>query len=311
MNKSILITSYVNPDLDGVACTYSYADFLNKMGINATPAIYGSLNEEIIYVIKTYDVKLDTENKDPKNFRRVILVDTSNVESINPLINPENVVEVIDHRKVNYAEAFPNAKIQIELVGAAATLIGEKYQRKKIEPSRNSAVLLYGAIVSNTLDFQANVTTDRDKALASYLKKTFSLPDTFAHTMFRAKSDFSGDKLINTIRGDFANFKSHSFGGKQMGIAQIETINGATLARTRKNDIISEIETIMSELCIDICFLTIVDLEANQNVFVAPTKEIEQLLTDVLGVTFHDHIALRPKFIMRKEIVPLIKDRLS
>lgn len=309
--KEILVTCYINPDLDGFACILAYADFLNKTGQKAIPSVLGRHHKEVDYVLREYGLKFDIKEYNPKDFEKIILVDSSDTDGIDKKIDPKKVIEIIDHRKINMAESFPNAKVQIELVGAAATLVAEKFKKQNIELLKNIATLLYGAIISNTLNFQAKVTTDRDRAIAEYLKEKFDFPDDFAHKMFLSKSDLSGEKLIKTIRGDFANFKSHNFNGMQLGIAQIEMIGGRQLAEKRKDEIVSEIKAIAKELDLDIVFLTIIDLEANQNILVAPNKEIEDFLSEVLKVKFHSQIAIRPGLIMRKEIVPLIKEKIT
>lgn len=311
MNKEILVTGYVNPDLDGFACILAYADFLNKTGQKAVPSVSGQQHEEASYAIKEYGLRFNVKEYNPEYFERIVLTDSSDLDGIDKRIDPGKVIEIIDHRKINMADSFPNAKIQIELVGAAATLIGEKFREQNIDLSKDHATLLYGAVISNTLNFKAEVTTDRDRAMAMYLKEKFNLPDDFAHKMFLSKSDLTGDKLIKTIRGDFANFKSHNFNGKKIGIAQIEMIEGRKLVKDRKDEIVSEINAIMEELDMDIVFLTIIDLEANQNILVAPNIEIEAILSKVLKVKFQNQIAIRQGLIMRKEIVPLIKDYLN
>lgn len=311
MNKEIIVTGYVNPDLDGFACILAYTDFLNKTGQKAIASVSGKQHEEANHVIKEYNLEFNIKEYNPRSFEKIVLVDASDLDGIDKRIDPRKVIEIIDHRKINMADIFANAKVQIELVGAAATLVGEKYKEKNIELSKSVATLLYGAIISNTLNFRAKVTTDRDRAMATDLKEKFNFPEDFAHRMFLSKSDLSGDKLIKTIRVDFANFKSHNFNGKKMGIAQIEMIEGIKLAEDRKDEIVSEIKAIMKELGIDIVFLTIIDLEANQNILVAPTREIEDILSEVLNVKFKNQIATRTGLIMRKEIVPLIKDYLD
>lgn len=311
MDKTILVTCYVNPDLDGLACVLAYADFLNKIGQKAIPSIFGKHHEEADHVIKKYSLKINIKENDPNNYEKIILVDSSDLDGIDKRINPKKVIEIIDHRKVNMVESFPNAKIQIELVGAAATLVGEKFEKQNIDLLKDYATLLYGAIISNTLNFRAKVTTDRDRTVAKYLMEKFNFSEDFAHKMFLSKSDLSGKKLIETIRGDFANFKSHNFNGKKLGIAQIEMIEGKKLAIERKDEIVAEIKKIMKELNLDICFLTIIDLEANRNIIVSPNKEIEDILIKVLKVNFKNQIAFKPGLIMRKEIVPLIKDYLN
>lgn len=40
-NNLILVTSYKNPDLDGTASAFSYAEFLNNTGFNSLVKIFG------------------------------------------------------------------------------------------------------------------------------------------------------------------------------------------------------------------------------------------------------------------------------
>lgn len=308
MKKEILVTSNVNPDLDGFACVFAYAYFLNQTGIKAIASISGKHHEEADHVIFEYGLNLDIKEENPQEYNQIVIVDASGLECLDKRTDPDHVVEIIDHRKVNFSEQFVNAKVQIELVGAAATLVAEKYKENSVAVPKDIATLMYGAIISNTLNFQAKVTTDRDRKIAVWLKKENNFPDDFAHKMFMSKSDLAGEKLIQILHEDFAGFAGHNFGSYKLGTAQIEMIGGKELAESRKNEIITELKKIMVDQNLNFVFLTIIDLEANQNIIVAPTKEIEKILSKVLNIEFIDQIAVRPGLIMRKEIVPLLKE---
>jgi len=310
MRDEILVTGYIDPDLDSLACTFAYTYFLNKTGERALSSISGIHHEEAEHVLKEYNVGLEVKTYNPEDFEKIILVDASDQEAIDNRIDPNKVIEIIDHRRVNMADCFPNAKVQIEKVGAAATLIAEKFVDKNVDFTKEFATLIYGAIISNTLNFKANVTTDRDRKIAKILKDEFGFSDDFAHKMFLAKSDFSGDKAVKAVRGDFANFGGFDFGVK-VGIGQIEMIGGEKLAMEKKDEIVQELNSITKEKGLDIAFLSIVDLEANQNVFVVPTQEAADLLERIFKIKTENHIAIRPGLIMRKEIVPLIKEQLE
>ena len=39
--KPVFTTSYVDPDLDGVACVIAYAELLNATGVTATACVMG------------------------------------------------------------------------------------------------------------------------------------------------------------------------------------------------------------------------------------------------------------------------------
>jgi inorganic pyrophosphatase/exopolyphosphatase len=308
MKKEILVTSNVNPDLDGFACVFAYAYFLNKIGNKAIPSISGKHHEEADHVISEYGLNLDIKEENPQEYNKIVIVDASGLDCLDKRTDPDDVIEIIDHRKVNLSEQFVNAKAQIELVGAAATLVAEKYQENAVAMPKDIATLVYGAIISNTLNFQAKVATDRDREIAVWLKRENNFPDDFAHKMFLSKSDLSGQKLIQVLHEDFAGFTGHNFGSYKLGTAQIEMIGGKELVLTRKPEIIIELKKIMADQNLNFVFLTIIDLEANQNIIVAPTQEIEQILSKVLNATFIDQVAIRPGLIMRKEIVPLLKE---
>ena len=177
--KPILITCYVSPDLDGVAGAVAYGEFLQKAGKDVVVGIIGELNDEAGYIFDRFGFSHPKTVPDADGYDEVILVDASELSGLEGKIPAEKVIEIIDHRTINDADKFPNAKAQIELVGAAATLVAEKFIQNKADISKESATLLYGAIVSNTLNFKGSVTTERDRVAAVWLNQTAGLPEAF------------------------------------------------------------------------------------------------------------------------------------
>mgnify|MGYP003965002921 CR=1 FL=1 len=165
----IQVTSYSNPDLDGFSCAYAYAEFLNMTETEAKPVIFGKPRREVQFVVSKFNIDVPSDDFDIK--LDVALVDASDVRGVLEKLDLEKVIEVIDHREVHESEGFKKAKLQIELVGSAATLITEKFVEAKLEPSREAAVLLYSAIISNTINFKNNVTTERDIDAANWFPR--------------------------------------------------------------------------------------------------------------------------------------------
>lgn len=306
--KTTLITCYVNPDLDGVAGAIGYAEFLAKSGQVAQVGIIGDIHEEARYVFDRFHFPYPPALSSSEGYEQVILVDASDLNGLEGKIDSQKVIEVIDHRQVHEADKFPQAKIQIELVGAAATLIAEKFIQADIPISLEAATLIYSAIISNTLNFKAPVTTDRDRQAAAWLNQTAKLDDNFWKELFTAKSDLSGEKLEERIRGDFAWFE---FGGKRLGIAQIEMIGAAALLQHRETEIIAILKQLKTELKLDFIFQNTIELEEGKNFLVATDEDSKKLLVDTLNLEFKGQIAMRPALIMRKQIVPLIKANLE
>lgn len=306
--KPILITCYVNPDLDGVASAIAYGEFLQKKGLNITVGILGNPHDEAKYILDLFGFEYPHLIINTDNFDKVILVDSSDLNGLEGKILPEKVIEIIDHRKVNEVNKFPNAKVQIEFVGAAATLIAEKFMLNNINISKTSATLIYGAIISNTLNFKGGVTTDRDKKAALWMNQIAELPNNFWKQLFNAKSDLSGNKLVERIEGDLAWF---NMGSKKFGIAQVEMIGVKKLIDERIDEILVNLKRIKKEMNLDFIFQNTIELEEAKNFFITQDIDTQNLLKKVLNIKFNGPVAERPNLIMRKQIVPLLKAELE
>lgn len=306
--KPILVTCYVNPDLDGVAGAIAYGEFLQKTGKNSVVGIIGEPHDEAKYILDRFGFEYPPIIENADNFDEVALVDASDLNGLEGKISAEKVIEIIDHRKVHEADKFPKAKAQIELVGAAATLVAEKFMENNVDISKESATLVYGAIISNTLNFKGSVTTDRDKVAAEWLNKVAKLPEDFWKDLFIAKSDLSGNKLAERIEGDFAWFV---MGDKKVGIAQIEMIGAKKLIDERSSEIVQVLDKIKKEMGLDFIFQNTIELEDTKNFFVTQHSETQRLLGKVLNMQFAGVVAERPNLIMRKQIVPLLKQEIE
>lgn len=300
-----LVTCYVNPDLDGVAGVVAYAELLQQKGETALPAIIGNPHEEAQWIFRHFNIAPPRTIENAHEFSSIILVDASDLNGLEGKILPPNVVEIIDHRKVHEAEKFPNAKSQIELVGAAATLIAEKFTNGEVPISKTSAILLYAAIISNTLDFKADVTTERDRRAAQWLNRTAKLPENFAQTLFASKSDLTGEKLNERIASDFAWF---TLGTKRVGIAQLEVLNAGNVVSERSEEILHVLEELKKLKQLDFIFQNTVDLSTGKGIFVTADPEAQDVLTRLFGLHFSGVTSVREKFILRKQLVPLLKE---
>lgn len=305
--KPIITTCYVNPDLDGFACAIAYAEFLNKTDRPSYPGLFGNLQEEIQFILKKFNFEFS--NHKPEQDSPIVLVDASELNALGKSIKPESVIEIIDHRKANDVQSFPNAKVQIEFVGSASSLIAEKFKEKNIEPSQMSAILLSAAIISNTLNFKSSTKTEKDEQMFAWLTPFANLPNDFAHEMFAAKSDLSGNKLRQHLEDEYAWRTEKN--GERSGVGQLEIIGSEKLVAKKKEEIFQILDDIAKKNDINYSFLSIIDLETDHNIFLSKDKKIMDILEHVLDIKFENNIARRPGLIMRKEIMPLFRKELE
>lgn len=304
MSTSILVTAKINPDLDGVACAYAYSRLLNAQGKNATGGIFGQMHAEAKYLVDRFGI--DDVIYDPKGlFDSFVLVDASDMAGMPIVIRPEAVEEVIDHREVHRAsELFPNAVIRIEQVGSAAALIVELYRSSRLPIDARSAILLYGAIFSNTLNYQASITTERDRMAADWLHTQVDIPESMVTDMFVAKTRFAMEHLADTLAIDSKQF---NMGKYRIGIAQLEVLGLQSLVDARCDDILIALERMKRENSLDAALLTAIDLEEGFNLFITPDIGLQVALSKVCHVSFENDVAKRKGILLRKQLVPLLK----
>lgn len=304
MSASILVTAKVNPDLDGVACAYAYSRLLNMQGKKATEGIFGRMHAEASYLVDRFGIN-DVAHDVADTFDSFILVDASDMAGMPSLIRRDAVAEVIDHREVNRAsELFPNAKIQIEMVGSAATLIAEKYRSSQHAIDAHSCILLFGAIYSNTLNFQASIATDRDKMAADWLRSQAAIPESLVDDMFDAKTRFASQNLGIALENDSKQF---TFGGCRIGIAQLEITNLQNLVETRLDDIHAELGRMKNKHQLDAALLTGIDLKEGCNIFVTKDVIMQSALASVFQIDFEKGMSKKNGALLRKQLAPLLK----
>ncbi len=306
--STILVTGYESPDLDGVACAFGYAEFLSKKGTEAIAVAFGNLQREAEFVLRSTNSNFPPKGEELiVNDTPIILVDASDLVGISKKIDPKQVIEIFDHRLINDAEKFINATKHIEAVGSCATLIAERFFAEEVPISEAAAIALYAAIISNTINFHASVTTDRDRKMAAWLKEKASIPTNFTHAMFEYKS-----QITKPLKDFFDQTIAHfTFNKQKIVIVQIELIDAENFVRNNQKEISRVLELYKNAEYADYVFLTSIDVEKGGNIFVVIDSETKELLEKALVVSFMGHVAKRSGIIMRKTITPILKQLLE
>ena len=297
--SKILVTAKVNPDLDGTSCTLAYSDLIKQLGGDAEGLVTGSPQSEVKYFIDKHGIQIPTrQDDDSGDWNEFILVDASSMKGMPKVVVAEKVVESIDHRTGEPEKEFYNAKIQNELIGAAATIIVERFIKasKKIQPDH--AKLLYGAIYHNTLNFIATNASQRDRDAAKYLKTGFNFDESIIREMF----DFATHEVENDVKKALEDDAKEFGTGWKIGAYQLvvwgnEVFVNKELVEKSVNDLRTRMEA-------DWSFVNIVDLESKQSHIFGSDAKGEDVLSIALGVKFEDGWTNLPHALLRKQIMP-------
>jgi manganese-dependent inorganic pyrophosphatase len=303
--RMIIVTSYDSPDIDGIACSIAYTELLSKLNKETKATYYGELGLEVEFVRKyTNYFPIEKHRGSYDSNTEFILVDTADPDAIELTIPSEKVIEIFDHRQLVFTEKFVNAKKTIELVGSCATLITEEFQKNNIVPFKNSAIYLYSAIISNTINFKNSVTTERDRNAVNWLKSFISLPDDYVKNMFSSKSNINSNNLYKTLSQDFS---VKSFGDKKVGIAQIEINDLETKLAEWENKLTDVLNQLKKENDLDYIFFTGIDIFEGFNILFTIDDESKALFSKSLKIPDLKSGYKTTKIIMRKQIWPKIE----
>lgn len=295
MPIEILVTPKVTPDLDGVSCALAYAQLL---GNTAQGIVTGSPQSEVQYFITQHGIVVPTRPDEISGpWTRFALVDASSMKGMPKVVKAEQVIEIIDHREAHPEEDFPNAKIQNELIGAAATLIVERFIQASQKPLPKHAKLLYGAIFHNTLDLLASNTDPRDKAAIKFLEENYSLNHQIVADMFTYSTKSIFADMHKALLEDFKTFGHYVF-------CQL-IIWGGDL-RSHEEEISQTLQELEQSNRSQWSILSTVDLERRQNIFYAESPRAKAVLGQILGVKFDGNWATLSQVLLRKQIYPKI-----
>jgi manganese-dependent inorganic pyrophosphatase len=161
--------------------------------------------------------------------RRVLLVDHAEHAQSVPGVGEAEIVEILDHHHVGSIETTVPVTATFDPVGSTATLVIERFRQNGMEPSRPTATMLLGAILSDTVILNSPTTTERDRSVTAYLESVLALDAIeFGSAMFEETSDVSGLPPEEIIGRDA---KEYEAGSQTICIAQVETVGKGLLER--------------------------------------------------------------------------------
>lgn len=298
-----VVTTYINPDMDGISLMYAYAEMLNKKGEHASYYFEGTIKKEVEIVLNKFNIKLDTIDKIDKN-DEIVLVDTNYLSLISKDIKKEKIVEIIDHHdRDSWLDKNDNIKVQIELIGAAATLVAERFKNENIEISRESAILLYYGIISNTMNLKIKLTNHKDIEMANWLKQQIpEITDEITTEIFVEKS-----QIGNCLREEMEVEFKDEFMCISWSMGQLEVANVDEFLNKYESDIRKVLKTVSEENNVEYVSVNCMDIINGYSVIVAVNEKTAQIIANAVGYKFENLKSKTDELVSRKEIVKIIR----
>jgi manganese-dependent inorganic pyrophosphatase len=162
--------------------------------------------------------------------RRLVLVDHAEQAQSAPGIGQAEILEILDHHHIGSIETSVPVTATFDPVGSTATLVVERFRQAGMEPSRSTAVMLLGAVLSDTVILNSPTTTQRDHAVVEYLERVLAIDaQEMGRAMFEATADVSDLSADEIVSQDAKRYQVR--GDQEICIAQIEVVGDALLER--------------------------------------------------------------------------------
>jgi len=159
---------------------------------------------------------------------QLILVDHNEVGQSIGSLDEADLIEVLDHHRVNNPPTRLPISFRVDPVGSTSTLVSERIEESGLSAPPELAGLLLGGVLSDTLRFSSPTTTERDREAAERLARWAFVGgspldgegiDSFGLELLQSSSGLSTRDPKEIISSDLKVYDSV---GLHFGIAQVE-----------------------------------------------------------------------------------------
>jgi len=306
---AIYILGHKKPDLDSIASAIAYAELkkASKTKGEFIAARVDEINPETRCILKKFKVKPPKLVKlsDIKSKDLAILVDHNEKSQRLNGLNPEQIIEIVDHHKVNLNLGKP-IKILICPWGSTATILYFRGKQKGFKWPPKVAVLLLCAILSDTVGFKSVTTTDFDKKAAEELQKLTKIQnlDSLVFEIIKAKSNISGLTPKQVVTNDY---KIYNFSGKRVFINQLETVEQEEILKEKEKYLIA-LEKIKQEMGLTLAFFAITDILKENTKMLYLTSKAKKILEKAFGKQGRENVIdIGDRLSRKKQMAPEIE----
>ncbi len=217
----LYVFGHKNPDSDSICSAIVAAQWLCHQGKTARAFRLGDLNAETRYILDKAGIAEPDLLTDSVADQAVWLVDFTDAEQGPESLLESDVIGIIDHHRLGTLVTRNPPDVWIRGLGSCATLLWQIITSESdmsLTPAQ--AILLLGAILSDTIALTSTTTTPQDqRAVEALFQKTGLNRGAFVDGLLAAKTDINGltaEQLINK------DAKLYQINGHAILLAQLE-----------------------------------------------------------------------------------------
>ncbi|MHC9056418.1 DHHA2 domain-containing protein [Pantoea sp. y20] len=295
----IHVFGHINPDSDAVCTAVVTAHWLTGRGMDACAWRLGEANRETRFIFDAAGLTLPPLLAFPLKDERVWLVDfTEPAQGPDDLLR-SNVVGITDHHRLGGLITQLPPEVHIRPVGSSATLLWllmDAEARRTLPPTL--AVLLLGALLSDTVNLRSPTTTEDDIRSATELGVLSGVNrKAFARDLLTAKTDVSGLSAQLLLDRDL---KAFVIAGTDVRIAQIE-VSSTTQVAPVMDDLLAALAYLADQSGAGLAVLMLTDIRAGfSTLYFAGRESVNAASCSIPGMLSR-----------KKQLLPWLESRLN
>ncbi|OED41501.1 manganese-dependent inorganic pyrophosphatase [Endozoicomonas sp. (ex Bugula neritina AB1)] len=238
----IQVLGHSNPDSDSICSALVAAEWLKAArDLDAVAVAQGTPTSETQFILDQAGVTAP-ELVGSITGKQVWLVDFTDLGQGPADLDKAEVLGVVDHHRLGDLTTIGQLEAWIWPVGCTSTILFNLFRMENAKIERPFAMLMLGAIVSDTIAFRSPTCTDKDRDAAAYLAEIAGVDlEVFADELLRVKTNLGGLSIDSLVNRDL---KQYNLSEGSVVVGQVEI---ASFEQT--NDKIDALEADLAARC--------------------------------------------------------------
>lgn len=218
MKKDSIIAFYEDQEVSEISEIMKSTRFRQYPVLNRKNEVLGSISRFNLLNLNGHDLILVDHNEK-----------TQSIDGI----ETANVLEIIDHHRVQSVPTNEPIYFRNEPVGSTATIVSKIYLERLVDMPKEIAGILMAGIISDTLFFKSPTTTETDKKILKILEEISGIDSKeFAKEMFKAGTSLKGKTVEEILNIDQKKF---NISGYDFLISQVFTMDDEFLEELKED----------------------------------------------------------------------------
>ncbi|MFR7350249.1 putative manganese-dependent inorganic diphosphatase [Peptoniphilus sp.] len=218
MKKDNIIAFYEDQEVSEISEIMKSTRFRQYPVLNRKNEVLGSISRFNLLNLNGHDLILVDHNEK-----------TQSIDGI----ETANVLEIIDHHRVQSVPTNEPIYFRNEPVGSTATIVSKIYLERLVDMPKEIAGILMAGIISDTLFFKSPTTTETDKKILRILEEISGIDSKeFAKEMFKAGTSLKGKTVEEILNIDQKKF---NISGYDFLISQVFTMDDEFLDELKED----------------------------------------------------------------------------